>query len=500
MGNKSTKIKKIKTCSFVVVMVLMVTSFIPNSVGFAATANPADDYLHTSGNKILDDNGNEVRLTGIAWFGFETPNFSYHGLWANTLSNILDTVADNGFNLLRVPLSVELVNQWRQGIYPMPDSPNDYLNPDLKGMNSLQLLDASVDYSKKIGLKIMLDMHRIESGGQTPTWYTGDYTTEDFEACWTWLAEHYKTDDTVIAMDIFNEPHGKPYWKEEGAKWDSSTDANNWKYEVEKVGKLIQKVNPKLLIMVEGIEAYPKEGFTYAETNKDNYYGSWWGGNLRGVSKDPIILDANKNEIVYSPHDYGPSVSAQPWFEGDFNQDTLTKDVWRPNWFYIHENNTAPLLIGEWGGRMDGGVNQKWMSALASFIADNNISHTFWCINPNSGDTGGILGSDFKTVDTEKLALVEPTLWKDKDLNKYIGLDHEVNLGKSGTRVQSAVTIEPILKGDANGDGKINSIDYILMKKYLEESGITININNADLNNDKKIDVIDLIKLKNLLS
>jgi len=492
------KTTKIKVSSVILQVVFILSLVFPQSVGFAATASPADDYLHTKGNKIVDNSGSEVRLTGIAWFGFETPNSSYHGLWANKLSNILDIVADNGFNLLRVPLSVQLVNQWRKGIYPMPDSMNDYVNPDLKGMNSLELLDASMAYSKKIGLKVMLDMHRIVSAGQTPTWYSGDYTTEDFEECWKWLANHYKNDDTVIAMDIFNEPHGKPYYQEEGAKWDGSTDKNNWKYEAEKVGKLIGKINPKLLIMVEGVEAYPKEGYTYADKNVDNFYGSWWGGNLRGVSKFPVNLGAN--QVVYSPHDYGPSVSQQSWFSGDFNEASLLKDAWEPNWFYIHENNTAPLLIGEWGGMMDGGINQKWMSALASFIAKNNLSHTFWCLNPNSGDTGGILGNDFSTIDTAKLALVEPTLWKDKDLNKYIGLDHQVNLGKNGTHVKSGVIVEPILKGDLNNDGIVDLTDYQLLKKDLLEDASTVDINKADLNNDGKVNLLDLIKLRKIIS
>ena len=61
--------------------------------------------------------------------------------------------------------------------------------------------------------------------------------------------------------------------------------------------------------------------------------------------------------------------------------------------------------------------NQKWMQALADLIKEKNINHTFWCLNPNSGDTGGIFGYDFKTVDTAKMALVKPTLWQEKDLN-----------------------------------------------------------------------------------
>ena len=58
-------------------------------VAIAVTAGPAvaraggtgTGYLHTSGNKIVDSTGATVRLTGINWFGMETDNKTFHGLW-----------------------------------------------------------------------------------------------------------------------------------------------------------------------------------------------------------------------------------------------------------------------------------------------------------------------------------------------------------------------------------------------------------------------------------
>lgn len=489
--------KKTKFFSAVIAAFFAMTMVIPQYDLHAENISNSNDYLHTDGNKILDDSGNQVRLTGIAWFGLETPNSCFHGLWANRLDDILDTVADNGFNLLRVPLSVQLVNQWRKGEYPMPDSINDYISPELKGKNSLEILDTTMAYCKKIGLKVMLDMHRIESAGQTPTWYTSKYSTDDYEACWEWLANHYKDDDTVIAADIFNEPHGKPYWQGEGAKWDGSTDKNNWKYEAENVSKKILAKNPKLLIMVEGIENYPKEGHDYSDTNAKDYYGNWWGGNLRGVQNYPVDLGTHKNQVVYSPHDYGPSVSDQTWFQNGFDEDSLNKDAWGPNWFYIHQNNIAPILVGEWGGQMDGKDNEKWMRYLADFINKNGLNHTFWCLNANSGDTGGILGYDFKTIDKEKLSLVQTTLWKDQSSGKYIGLDHEVNLGKTGTHVASSST--NLKKGDVNGDGVVDIMDLNALKSYLLDDSTKIDKKSADINGDGTIDINDLMSLRNIL-
>ena len=136
---------------------------------------------------------------------------------------------------------------------------------------------------------------------------------------------------------------------------------------------------------------------------------------------------------MYSPHDYGPSVFDQDWFYEGFNRDTLLADVWYDNWFYIHDQNIAPLLIGEWGGHMDGGRNQHWMEELRDFMVERKIHHTFWCINPNSGDTGGLLLSDWATWDEEKYGLFEQALWKNG--SRYVGLDQETPLGANGMSV-----------------------------------------------------------------
>jgi uncharacterized repeat protein (TIGR02543 family) len=428
----------------------LLTVFLAFAAPVLIAADTNDDYLQATGSALYDDYGNAVRLTGIAWFGFETSNQVYHGLWSVNMENILDTVADRGFNVLRIPLSVQMVNQWRNGNGGEPNSVNYGANPALEGMTSLQILDASIAYCKQIGLKVILDMHRVVNTQMLDAWYTDGYPPSDFEAGWQWLAQHYVNDDTVIAMDLFNEPHGVP-GDVNMVKWDDSADQNNWKYEAEKVAKLILDVNPKLLVIVEGVEATPKDGYTYAETNSANYNFNWWGGNLRRVKEYPIDLGSRQSQVVYSPHDYGPGVYAQPWFAAGFTQASLTADCWEPNWLYIALQNIAPVLVGEWGGKLDGGDNQKWMGFLANTIAQYDLNHTFWCVNRNSGDTGGILLDDWQTVDTAKYNLVKPTLWKNSN-GAFVGLDHQVNLGANGTHVGKA-TVPDDNNGDDDDDG-----------------------------------------------
>ena len=66
-------------------------------------------YWHTSGNQILDSNGNPVRIAGINWYGFETPDEIAHGLWVQDYHTIINDIAALGYNTIRIPFSNQMV-------------------------------------------------------------------------------------------------------------------------------------------------------------------------------------------------------------------------------------------------------------------------------------------------------------------------------------------------------------------------------------------------------
>ncbi|GEL97232.1 cellulase family glycosylhydrolase [Cellulomonas terrae] len=404
-----------------------------------AHAAAGDDWLHVSGNKIVDQSGKEVLLTGTNWFGFNASERVFHGLWSANITTLTKSMADRGINTVRVPISTQLLLEWKAGTFLKPNV-NTYANPELEGKNSLQIFDYWLTLCEKYGIKVFLDVHSAEAdnaGHVYPVWWKGSITTEDVYAGWEWVAERYKNNDTLIGADLKNEPHGTQ-GSAERAKWDGSTDKDNFKHFAETAGRKILAINPNWLIFVEGIEVYPKPGVPWTSTGLTDYYGTWWGGNLRGVRDFPIDLGANQDQLVYSPHDYGPLVFEQKWFQGEWDRSTLERDVWDPNWLYLHKENTAPLLIGEWGGFMDGGRNEKWMVAIRDLIVDRRLSHTFWVLNPNSGDTGGLLNYDWTTWDEAKYALLKPSLWQDG--GKFVGLDHAVPLGGVGSTTGKSVS------------------------------------------------------------
>ena len=58
-------------------------------------------------------------------------------------------------------------------------------------------------------------------------------------------------------------------------------------------------------------------------------------------------------------------------------------------------------LLGEWGGLTEGNhvlldLNKKYLRSIRDYILENKyqLHHTFWCINNDSADTGGLLTRD----------------------------------------------------------------------------------------------------------
>ena len=423
-----------------------------------------DDWLTTDGSKIVDQNGDRVWMTGCNWFGYNTGTNMFDGVWNCNLKESLAGIANRGFNTLRLPISAELLLQWKNKEYPNANY-NQALNDDLNGKNSLQIFDYVLDLCEEYGIKVMIDIHSANTdaaGHNYPLWYTDRISADQFREALVWIADRYKDDDTIIAYDLKNEPHGKGS-EDVKAIWNGSSDPDNWAAVAEDTAGAILDVNPHALIVVEGIEAYPKDirSNDYVSKDQDDYYTTWWGANLMGVKDRPIDLGSEERnrQLVYSVHDYGPAVYPQPWFEGGFTYDSLYKDAWHDYWLYIVEEDIAPVFIGEWGGFMQGD-NLTWMTYIRQLLSEQHLNHTFWCYNANSGDTGGLVQDDFKTWDEEKYAFVKEVLWTDSN-GKFVGLDHKVPLGNNGIALSdyTGEIIDPAAPAEPSGAPEAGTVN-----------------------------------------
>ena len=378
-----------RNAAFALVPALLLALLVP-FVHTAPAMAAGSGYWHTDGRQLLDADDQPVRMTGINWFGLETANYAPHGLWSRGYKDMLDQMKSLKYNTLRLPFSSQLFDSGST-----PNSIRYDLNPDLQGLSGVQIMDKIIAYAGQIGMKVLLDRHRPDSGAQSALWYTSAYPESRWISDWRMLAQRYLGNTTVIGADLHNEPHGIQGGG--GANWGSGDTATDWRLAAERAGNAILAVNPNWLIVVEGVSDY----------NGDNY---WWGGNLQGAATAPVRLNV-ANRLVYSAHDYATSVFAQPWFSDPAFPNNMAA-IWDKNWGYLFKNDVAPVLLGEYGTTLADPRDQTWLRTLMAYLGTGTDapSFTYWSWNPNSGDTGGILNDDWTTVNTTKQAYLDPYL------------------------------------------------------------------------------------------
>jgi cellulose 1,4-beta-cellobiosidase len=357
-------------------------------------------YWHTSGNQILDANNVPVRIAGVNWYGFETVDAVVHGLWGADYKKIMDNMKALGYNTIRLPYSDQAVID---NVVPSNISTNGpngtTMNSDIKGLHTLEIMDHIVSYAGSIGLKVILDNHRSENGNsaeQNGLWYTGSYSESQWISNWAMLANRYKGNSTVIGADLRNEPHnvaGTPYnGNGSGATWGTGNAATDWRLAAQKAGNAVLAANPNLLILVEGISDYQLPSGTIDS--------DWWGGNLEGAANAPVQLNV-PGRLVYSPHDYGPNLFNQTWFNSSTTPASLAA-TWDKFWGYLSKQGIAPVMVGEFGTTQNAsdasssspGSQGQWFESLVNYLKANPaMGWTYWAYNGE--DSYGLVDNSY---------------------------------------------------------------------------------------------------------
>ena len=340
-------------------------------------AEPDNGYFKGAGGKLVDSRGHPANLVGVSWFGFETGSCAPHGLSARNWRDMLEQMSKVGFNTVRLPYS----NQFLDDPACVPTDVDYRKNPDLKGLTGLALLDRIVNEAGRQGLKVILDRHTPAPDTHGDLWYTDQVPESRWIDDWVMLARHYRGNRAVIGADLANEPHGAATWGDENPRTD-------WRLAAEAAGNAILAVNPQWLILVQGIEYH----------NGDRY---WWGGQLQAAALHPVRL-LHPEKLVYAPHDYGPSVWPQRWFEApDFPENM--PQIWDQHWGNLAQQGAA-LLMGEFSGRLAGDkYGITWQRTLMSYLDQRGIGFIYWAWNPDSADTDSVLEADWTTINQRVL-------------------------------------------------------------------------------------------------
>lgn len=175
-----------------------------------------------------------------------------------------------------------------------------------------------------------------------------------------------------------------------------------------------------------------------------NVVSCGYGDNLLGAQRDASALGsvAARKKLVWSQHTYGPSQHDRPEFHNSAFPDNM-KDVWEAHWgALVHATGptTPAVVLGEWGGPVSG-ANGKWMSALADYLAEKELSSNFfWALNQD-GSPAGII-EDWSVnppkLDAAKLALLHRVVPNPTKMTHFARIGAEETRGELAWRDQEA--------------------------------------------------------------
>lgn len=253
-----------------------------------------------------------------------------------------------------------------------------------------------------------------------------DYTVEKWLADVRTLAQLPKDlgVDNVLGIDCFNEPF-KYSWSE-------------WSDLAAQCYEAMAEVNDDLIAFVEGTSGshwnYDDNTSTPEPFGPKGSTNPNWGENLYGQQFDPIQIP--KDRLCFAPHTYGPSVYVQTQFidqsdpacvglEDDAAGKAKCKLIversntevvenlrkgWDDHFGYLVDEGYC-VMIGEFGGTKawpDNPVDPdaatiwahlpkatrydwEWQNIFVDYMKDKGlVNFTYWSINPESGDTGGL--------------------------------------------------------------------------------------------------------------
>jgi len=306
-------------------------------------------------------------LKGINWFGYETPCRMVHGLWARELDDFLETISDYEYNGIRLPFSLEVIQTW--DVPPLNDCVGASLW--LKDISVKDTLHIFFEKSKDLGLSILLDFHSIHQQ-ITPYPWTDDHSLQEVLEVWKKVVNEFSIYPNLLGIDLKNEPHGDITWTE-------------WTQFVDTVIAHITENCPSFqgLFFVEGLQ----------ENN------SVWGGSFQNMPRVWSVYNDFHPRVVFSPHMYGVSVRGDIAMSDTFQQ--------YDEWFgYLHRAHRA-VVIGEVGGWYIGD-DEVWEKRFMVYLKERDMTNVFyWCLNPDSVDTGGLLYNDWKTPNIKKVLFHE---------------------------------------------------------------------------------------------
>jgi endoglucanase len=337
--------------------------------------------LHTSGHQILDASGHPVRLTSVNWYGFDQKEFVAGGLDHAPLDVIIGQIRAIGVNSVRLPWA----NETLEHNLVVPDYAVK-ANPRFRGKHAMDVMDAVIKALARAHIMVILDNHVsradwcCDEKDGNGLWYNAEYPEEKWLADWQTIVRRYKRQRWVVGADLRNELRN-------GAAWGGSDPKVDWHAAAERGGSAVLAANSNFLIFVEGPQ---------------------YSTDFTAVGKLPVVLKV-PNRLVYSPHAY--NIDEHPFQ----NYDEVKQAYDARAGYLLHTEPGVPLWVGEFGAcqTLDCGVVGQWFRWFVQYLAENNLSWSYWPLNgtQSSGvtrkydtlETYGLLSTDYQHIAAPKI-------------------------------------------------------------------------------------------------
>lgn len=291
------------------------------------------NWLNPEGYMFLFEKTNSARFINDMFCEMVGPDFTKE-FWSKFKDNYI-TYDD-----------IRFIKQTGSNTVRLPFNYKSFTNEDYMGITYNQdgfaRIDTLIDWCKKEGLYLILDMHDAP-GGQTgdniddsygyPWLFESQESQKLYCDIWKQIADRYKNEPTILGFELLNEPIAHYF--------DNKEELNVKLPEVYKMGiAAIREVDNNHIILVGG---------------------SQWNGNF-----DPLKNIDFGEKVMYTCHRYG----------GDPTPEAIQ------NFIAFRDSANLPMYMGEIGHNTD-----EWMRSFCKTMEDNNIGWTFWPYKKMNGSS-----------------------------------------------------------------------------------------------------------------
>eukprot|EP00747_Dinoflagellata_sp_TGD_P077191 gnl/TRDRNA2_/TRDRNA2_159479_c0_seq2.p1 gnl/TRDRNA2_/TRDRNA2_159479_c0~~gnl/TRDRNA2_/TRDRNA2_159479_c0_seq2.p1 ORF type:complete len:460 (+),score=54.69 gnl/TRDRNA2_/TRDRNA2_159479_c0_seq2:52-1431(+) len=377
--------------------------------------------LSTSGRYIVNVQGKRFKFAGANWYGASDCYHVVGGLDVQRLEVICASIRAMGFTMVRLPHSNEMLRS------PVLDGGINYdINPNLKGMSALEVLDETIRCLGRHRIAVMLNNHTTygrwcAGPDRNGLWFDAgsEYTEERFIQDWIMLAERYRNFPHVIGCDLRNEVRFQPPAKLlERPKWPAWQNGSisracggcDWCQTSANTAERVLATNPALLIVIERI--------VWPQTSIRDY-----------VVEGGPLLPRFKGKLVLGLHSYswsGPGRFIPRWsipdqwawaaeigrrlglitrrLYGEMDPAELAA-VTASEWIFALEESRCPVWISEFGANLSDPTEMAWLEEFTKVMGKADVDWAYWPLNvgPKPGGEGdeayGMLKPDWTVKD-----------------------------------------------------------------------------------------------------